>query len=94
VQAVLASNFARNVMNAYLSDVGYGGELLDSSNVGRVGHCLGSDPLVNLADRLAAAPAPAAGDDGHLVLLGAGIAHLAALLLGGRALPADPEGPC
>ncbi|GHH86841.1 hypothetical protein GCM10018793_60330 [Streptomyces sulfonofaciens] len=103
VRAVLASNFARNVLDIYLSDVGYGGERLVSDNVGRIGHCLGSDPLINLADWLAgpgaADPAASGGAPGaedpqgdRLVLLGAGISHLAAVLLAARPLPHAPEG--
>ncbi|MFJ5223172.1 acyl carrier protein [Streptomyces sp. NPDC088400] len=96
VHAVLPSNFARNVLEIYLSDVGYGGDRLALGNVGRIAHCLGSDPLINLADRLAeaksAGTSTADAADGHLVLLGAGISHLAAVLLGARALPEVPEG--
>ncbi|MEN2417349.1 acyl carrier protein [Streptomyces rimosus] len=91
VRAVLPSNFARNVLEIYLSDVGYGGDRLALGNVGRIGHCLGSDPLINLADRLAEAKAAgedAGGPEDRLVLLGAGISHLAAVLLGARPLPA------
>ncbi|MCX5205882.1 acyl carrier protein [Streptomyces sp. NBC_00237] len=97
VRAVLSSNFARNVLETYLSDVGYGSAALALGNVGRIAHCLGSDPLINLADRLAEAKTggPAAEDraEDRLVLLGAGISHLAAVLLGARPLPAvGPDG--
>ncbi|MEV7422032.1 acyl carrier protein [Streptomyces sp. NPDC091212] len=96
VHAVLPSNFARNVLEIYLSDVGYGGDKLALGNVGRIAHCLGSDPLINLADRLAEAKSAGVSTtgatDGHLVLLGAGISHLAAVLLDARALPEAPEG--
>ncbi|WP_073762499.1 acyl carrier protein [Streptomyces sp. CB02923] len=97
VRAVLPSNFARNVLEIYLSDVGYGGAKLALGNIGRIGHCLGSDPLINLADRLAEAKAAgeeqADGAEDRLVLLGAGISHLAAVLLGACPLPeADRTG--
>ncbi|WP_411122393.1 acyl carrier protein [Streptomyces sp. x-19] len=97
VRAVLPSHFARMVLEIYLSDVGHGGDKLVLDNVGRIAHCLGSDPLIDLADRLAGTdPAGArtahGTDDGHLVLLGAGISHLAAVLLGGRPLPDASEG--
>ncbi|MFI0977559.1 acyl carrier protein [Streptomyces sp. NPDC021093] len=92
VRAVLPSNFARNVLEIYLSDVGYGGARLALGNVGRIAHCLGSDPLINLADRLAEAktggPAQEDRAEDRLILLGAGISHLAAVLLGARPLPA------
>ncbi|MCZ0974466.1 hypothetical protein O1L55_30775 [Streptomyces albulus] len=96
VRAVLPSHFARMVLEIYLSDVGHGGDKLALDNVGRIAHCLGSDPLIDLADRLAgtdpagARTAPGT-DDGHLVLLGAGISHLAAVLLGARPLPDASE---
>ncbi|MGG2461427.1 acyl carrier protein [Streptomyces sp. RGM 3693] len=97
VRAVLPSNFARMVLEIYLSDVGYGGEKLALGDVGRIAHCLGSDPLINLTDRLAetstAGTRTAPGtDDGHLVLLGAGVSHLAAVLLGAQPLPHASEG--
>ncbi|ANZ21309.1 3-Oxoacyl-(acyl-carrier-protein (ACP)) synthase III [Streptomyces noursei ATCC 11455] len=97
VRAVLPSNFARMALEIYLSDVGYGGDKLALRNVGRIAHCLGSDPLINLADRLAdAEPAEPGTKDGtgaeHLVLLGAGISHLAAVLLDARPLPDASEG--
>ncbi|MEK2472286.1 acyl carrier protein [Streptomyces noursei] len=97
VRAVLPSNFARMALEIYLSDVGYGGDKLALGNVGRIAHCLGSDPLINLADRFAdAIPAGPGTKDGtgaeHLVLLGAGISHLAAVLLDARPLPDASEG--
>ncbi|PZT76146.1 MULTISPECIES: acyl carrier protein [unclassified Streptomyces] len=94
VRGVLPSNFARNVLRLYLSEVGLGGDVLSLGNVGRIGHCLGSDPLINLADRLAQdKDAPdGAGDDDSLVLFGAGVSHLAAVLLGARPLPRRAEG--
>ncbi|KPI10578.1 3-Oxoacyl-(acyl-carrier-protein (ACP)) synthase III domain-containing protein [Actinobacteria bacterium OK074] len=94
VHAVLPSNFARNVLETYLSDVGYRREQLAVTNVGRIGHCLGSDPLINLADRLAEVKAGGvaeAGEEGRLVLFGAGVSHLAAVLVGARPLPEGAE---
>lgn len=93
VRSVLPSNFARNVLKLYLSEVGLG-DRLSLGNVGRIAHCLGSDPLINLADRLAQekdAPGGAAGDD-SFVLFGAGVSHLAAVLLGAEPLPQWAEG--
>lgn len=94
VRGVLPSNFARNVLRLYLSEVGLGGDMLWLGNVGRTAHCLGSDPLINLADRLAQdkdAADGAAGDD-SLVLFGAGVSHLGAVLLGAQPLPRRAEG--
>ncbi len=84
VGAVLPSNLARNVMGAYLADLGYGPDRIAMDNVGRTGHCLGSDPLITLADR------PESGG-GPLVLLGAGISHLAATVVAGSTIPAVEE---
>ncbi|AXI78856.1 acyl carrier protein [Peterkaempfera bronchialis] len=91
VRAVLPSNFARNVLQLYLADVGLGGDTPALGNVGRIGHCLGSDPLINLADRVAEPKAPVP-EEGTLVLFGAGVSHLAAVLLGADALPRQMEG--
>ncbi|MEV4640389.1 hypothetical protein AB0J80_23895 [Actinoplanes sp. NPDC049548] len=74
VTAVHPSNFARNVIGLYLADVGFRPEQLRLGNVSRVAHCLGSDPIVNLADD--------PGGAGPAILLGSGVAHLAAVLLG------------
>ncbi|QMU71300.1 acyl carrier protein [Streptacidiphilus sp. P02-A3a] len=89
VARLLPSNFARNVVRLYLSDVGFTEAQLALGNVGRIAHCLGSDPLVNLADRLAAGPGPGPGDPlGHYLLMGSGISHLGAVLLDARPVPA------
>ncbi|MFF5897489.1 acyl carrier protein [Streptomyces argenteolus] len=93
VRSVLPSNFARNVLTLYLSEVGLG-DRLSLGNVGRIAHCLGSDPLINLADRLAQGKDTTSGaaDDDSLVLFGAGVSHLAAVLLGAEPLPRRAEG--
>ncbi|MHC0429689.1 acyl carrier protein [Streptomyces sp. O3] len=90
VRAVLPSNFAGNVLELYLSDVRLGGDRLFRGNVGRIAHCLGSDPLINLADRLAERK-HTEPEDGTLALFGAGVSHLAAVLLGAAPLPARTE---
>lgn len=92
---VLPSNFARHVMRMYLAEAGFTADRMVLEGVGRIAHCQGSDPLINLADRLgdpesAAATEPA--DPETYVLLGAGIAHLGAVLLGARPLPERKEG--
>ncbi|MDN5929531.1 MAG: hypothetical protein L0I24_00435 [Pseudonocardia sp.] len=81
ITRVLPSNFARNVQRMYLSEVGFTDEQLELSNVGRIAHCLGSDPLISLADQLTGG---ADGPDGPTVLLGSGITHLAAVLTTSR----------
>ncbi|QKV91488.1 acyl carrier protein [Streptomyces sp. NA02950] len=92
---VLPSHFARHVMRMYLADVGFPADRIVLEGVGRLAHCQGSDPLITLAD-LPAEPKPsgtgqaAAGravDPERLVLLGAGISHVAAVLLDARPLP-------
>ncbi|MEV5880542.1 acyl carrier protein [Streptomyces sp. NPDC052101] len=91
---VLPSNFARDVMRMYLTDVGFDSERIALDGVGRVAHCQGSDPLINLADRLGE-PKPADATEQEpqaLVLLGAGISHLAAVLVGAHPLPAHKGG--
>jgi 3-oxoacyl-[acyl-carrier-protein] synthase-3 len=95
VRGVLPSNFARNVLRLYLAEVGIGADELRLGNVGRIAHCLGSDPLINLADQLTDGKTEGAAgtsDDGTLVLFGAGVSHLGAVLLGARPLPAVPGG--
>ncbi|GHA27015.1 hypothetical protein GCM10010372_28550 [Streptomyces tauricus] len=89
---VLPSNFARNVMEMYLADVGFDSRRIALDSVGRIAHCQGSDPLIHLADRLGAPePATGPGTPEEYVLLGAGMSHLAAVLLGADALPAEGE---
>ncbi|MFE0646055.1 acyl carrier protein [Streptomyces sp. NPDC058877] len=90
VRTVLPSNFSGNVLELYLSDVSLGGDRLFRANVGRIAHCLGSDPLINLADRLAERK-HTESEDGTLVLFGAGVSHLAAVLLGAAPLPVRTE---
>jgi 3-oxoacyl-[acyl-carrier-protein] synthase III len=87
---VLPSNFARDVMRAYLVDVGFGSDDIAQENVGRIAHCQGSDPLINLADRLRRRNTAEPGrldEPGSYVLLGAGISHLAAVRLAVRPVP-------
>ncbi|MEU8827799.1 acyl carrier protein [Streptomyces sp. NPDC048636] len=87
---VLPSHFARHVMRMYLADVGFPADRIALDGVARLAHCQGSDPLITLADLLAE-PKPAdagrAADPERLVLLGAGISHLAAVLLDARPVP-------
>jgi 3-oxoacyl-[acyl-carrier-protein] synthase III len=80
VDHVLPSNFARNVVRIYLAELGFAEGQLAQGNVGRIAHCLGSDPLINLADHLVSPRS----QPGHLMLLGEGIAHLGAVLTGPR----------
>ncbi|MCQ4122367.1 hypothetical protein [Rhodococcus tibetensis] len=75
---VLPSNLARRLLITYLDDVGYREDALFLENIATHGHCLGSDPLINLVDLQTAHP-----DEGATCLLmGLGVAHSAALLLG------------
>lgn len=86
VARVLPSNFARRVQRLYLSELGFADDRIALGNVGRIAHCLGSDPLINLADQL---EKPDAEDsaDGLYLLIGSGIAHLGAVLTAARPLP-------
>ncbi|MFD7661159.1 acyl carrier protein [Streptomyces sp. NPDC059788] len=75
--AVLPSNLARDTLRMFLGEAGFADGQLYLDNVPRIAHCLGSDPLINLADRTAAGgagPSP-------VVLLGSSAAHVAAVLL-------------
>ncbi|MFE0803653.1 acyl carrier protein [Streptomyces sp. NPDC058812] len=92
--SVLPSNFAPDVMRMYLSGAGFGADRIDLANVARVAHCQGSDPLISLADRLGegGSAAPEGARDEVLMLLGAGVSHLAAVLLGASPLPPAEEG--
>lgn len=75
------SNFSRRVLRMYLPDVGFSEQQIHFDGIGRIGHCLGSDPLINLADHLRSAELKP-GDG--FVLLGSGIAHLGAVALRAR----------
>ncbi|MFJ2607619.1 acyl carrier protein [Streptomyces sp. NPDC091279] len=92
---VLPSNFARHVMRLYLAEAGFGADRIALEGVGRIAHCQGSDPLITLADHLndkkEGAPDERPDPDTY-VLLGAGIAHLGAVLLGAHPLPETKEG--
>jgi 3-oxoacyl-[acyl-carrier-protein] synthase-3 len=77
---VLASNIARRLLLTYLDDVGYREDDIFLDNVAAHGHCLGSDPIINLVDAEVARP----GDLDTCLLMGAGVAHSALLLLGGE----------
>lgn len=78
---LLGSNFARNVIRLYLSDLGFEPGQLAQANVGRIAHCLGSDPLINLADLLADPDAQPPSPGSRYLLLGSGVSHIAAVLL-------------
>ncbi|KAA6223517.1 acyl carrier protein [Streptomyces albofaciens JCM 4342] len=74
--AVLPSNLARDTLRTFLGEAGIADAQMYLDNVPRIAHCLGSDPLINLADRTAqgAEPSP-------VVLLGTSAVHAAAVLL-------------
>ncbi|WP_411122392.1 acyl carrier protein [Streptomyces sp. x-19] len=79
VSAVLASNLAADVLQAFLGEAGFAPRQLYQDNVGRIAHCLGSDPLINLTDRTEAGTTRSAYP--VVALLGSSAAHLAAVLL-------------
>ncbi|MER7986824.1 acyl carrier protein [Streptomyces noursei] len=79
VSAVLSSNLAADVLQAFLGEAGFAPCQLYQDNVGRIAHCLGSDPLINLTDRTEAGTTRSAYP--VVVLLGSSAAHLAAVLL-------------
>ncbi|MFI0977560.1 acyl carrier protein [Streptomyces sp. NPDC021093] len=74
--AVLPSNLSRDTLRVFLGEAGFTEEQLYLDNVPRTAHCLGSDPLINLADRTAQGDASST-----VVLLGSSAAHVAAVLL-------------
>ncbi|KOG56335.1 hypothetical protein ADK76_19795 [Streptomyces griseoflavus] len=74
--AVLPSNLARDALRTFLGEAGIAGAQVYLDNVPRIAHCLGSDPLINLADRTAGGGAPS-----PVVLLGTSAVHAAAALL-------------
>ncbi|MCX5205883.1 acyl carrier protein [Streptomyces sp. NBC_00237] len=81
--AVLPSNLSRDTLRMFLGEAGITEQQLYLDNVPRTAHCLGSDPLINLADRTAG------GDSSSpVVLLGSSAAHVAAVLL----RPVTPPG--
>ncbi|OKI01914.1 hypothetical protein A6A06_12335 [Streptomyces sp. CB02923] len=74
--AVLPSNLAQDTLRMFLGEAGFADGQLYLDNVPRIAHCLGSDPLINLADRTAEGGEPSA-----VVLAGSSAAHVAAVLL-------------
>ncbi len=88
VRRIFPNNFARNVVRLFLEDNGFAGEQIYLDNVRRLGHCFGSDCLINLHDFLAV---HAVEEGERFVLLGSGASQLGAALL--RATAAmDPAG--
>jgi 3-oxoacyl-[acyl-carrier-protein] synthase-3 len=88
VRRVFPNNFARDVTRLFLEDNGFTGEQIYLDNVRRLGHCFGSDCLINLHDFLAVHPVE---EGERFVLLGSGVSQLGAALL--RATAAmDPLG--
>lgn len=75
---LLPSNLARRLLITYLDDVGYCEDELFLENIATHGHCLGSDPVINLVDMQSAQT----GEAVTCLLMGVGVAHSAALLLG------------
>ena len=78
VRQVFANNFARNVLRIFMADNGFSEDQVYLDNVRRVGHCLGSDCLINLLD-YAHRNRIQAGE--QFVLLGSGASQLGAVLL-------------
>jgi 3-oxoacyl-[acyl-carrier-protein] synthase-3 len=54
VAALLHANLFLPVLVMKERQAGFTGEQLDTRNVARLGHCFAADPLINLADRVAA----------------------------------------
>ncbi|GHH86843.1 hypothetical protein GCM10018793_60340 [Streptomyces sulfonofaciens] len=79
VAAVLPSNMAADTLEILLGEAGFAPEQIYQDNVARIGHCLGSDPLINLVDRTESGATRSAYP--VVVLLGSSAAHLAAVLL-------------
>ncbi|WEB45098.1 acyl carrier protein [Streptomyces yunnanensis] len=79
VAAVLPSNLAADTLRLFLGEAGFAPRQLYQDNVGRIAHCLGSDPLINLIDRTEAGTTRGAYP--VVALLGSSAAHLAAVLL-------------
>lgn len=88
---ILPSNFARYVMRMYLAEAGFPADRVDLDGVGSFAHCQGSDPLINLANHMADAEARGGSAPERYVLLGAGIAHLAAVLVDATPVGAAPR---
>lgn len=78
VRRIFPNNFARNVTRLFLEDNGFTEEQIYLDNVRRLGHCFGSDCLINLHDFLAVHPVE---EGERFVLLGSGVSQLGAALL-------------
>jgi 3-oxoacyl-[acyl-carrier-protein] synthase-3 len=78
VTQVFPSNFTRPVLRVFLADSGFTQEQLYLRNVGRIGHCLSCDSLINLRDYMQQTPVER---DQAFVLLGSGVSQLGAVLL-------------
>jgi 3-oxoacyl-[acyl-carrier-protein] synthase-3 len=89
VRQVFPNNFAKNVTRLFLEDNGFREEQIYLRNVRRLGHCFGSDCLINLLDWLAVTPVE---EGERFVLLGSGQSQLGAVLLAATA-PLEPEQP-
>lgn len=78
VERVFPNNFSRSVLRIFLGECGFRGEQIYFDNISRIGHCLGSDCLINLRDF-----SEHHEWDGRrpLVLLSAGQAQLGAALV-------------
>jgi 3-oxoacyl-[acyl-carrier-protein] synthase-3 len=83
VARVLPSNFSPDVLDGYLGDAGFDRAQVHLDNVPRTAHCLGSDPLINLADHIAGGT-PERLPGGLYVLFGLGVSQAAAVLLHAR----------
>lgn len=77
-RALFPNNFLPAVLEAFLLDNGFSGAQIYMDNIPRVGHCLSSDGIINLAD-YCRRNAVAAGDE--FVLLGSGPSQWGAVLL-------------
>lgn len=88
VRRIFPNNFARNVTRLFLEDNGFTEEQIYLDNVRRLGHCFGSDCLINLHDYLAVHPVE---EGERFVLLGSGVSQLGAALLRATA-SLDPVG--
>lgn len=78
VRQLFPNNFALQVVSPFLADCGFDQLQLYLQNVRRIGHCFGSDCLINLVD-FARQQSIAAAD--KFVILGSGQTQLGAVLL-------------
>lgn len=78
VAAVLASNLHLPIQRVFANAGGYASAQVFTDNVARIGHCYGSDPVVNFVDRAATHP-PRGGE--LFVLQSSAMGHVGNVLV-------------